>query len=112
MNLGEILTIVLSAGALSAVVSLLMVPAQRRKIVGEGRLSEADAAAKLSATSIALLQPAREEIARLQKDLAMAHENVSSLRIRMDNLSSEVGRLTKDLTFANAEIGRLRSSTI
>lgn len=102
-----ILGILGSLGGLGGLGALLMVRVQRRKLVSESHNIDADAATKLSAASLALLEPARQEINRLEKKLTKALEQVDALQAEVGSLRSQVSTMTKDLADSHDEIRRL-----
>jgi septal ring factor EnvC (AmiA/AmiB activator) len=102
-----ILGILGSLGGLGGLGALLMVRGQRRKLFSESHNIDADAATKLSAASLELLEPARQEIGRLEKKLTSALAQVDALQAEVGSLRSQVSTMTKDLADSHDEIRRL-----
>lgn len=102
----------------SGITALFLIPAQKRRIRSEGQLSEADAATKLSDAALKLLEPARQEIDRLNGRLTRAEERVHQLtedlrsaQAEVADLRTQVFRATKDHASAIEEIHLLRGDT-
>lgn len=99
----------------SGIGGLLLIPSQKRKYRSEGQLTETDAATKLSDAALKLLEPARQEIDRLNNRLANAEQRVELLtealrtaQAEVAELRSQVSRATKDHAAAIEEIQRLQ----
>lgn len=108
MNWLAFVSAVVVAALGGGVATWFLVPAQRR-------LSDADAAAKLSEAALKLLAPANEEIDRLNKRLRTADESIERLtahlrttEAEMNGLLQQVDRAKKDLDVALEENRRLR----
>lgn len=117
--LKEFAPLLTALGGLSVLASVFLVPSQIRKIRGEGKLSEADAASKLSAASIALLEPAQTELKRLSDKLKETNQQANNLRDRLQAAEAELGELrtqvstmSKELDVALAENRRLRGEDV
>jgi septal ring factor EnvC (AmiA/AmiB activator) len=111
-SLGPLL---IALGGLGGLGAILLVPSQIRKLRSDGNLSEADAASKLSAASIALLQPAQQELARLSVRLVETSGVVDDLDSRLrasvaevQQLRSQVAQMSKELAAAQEENASLR----
>lgn len=102
-----VLAILGALGGAGGLVALLTVRGQRRKLLSESHSIDADAATKLSAASLELLEPARQEIGRLEKKLTSALAQVDALQAEVGSLRSQVSTMTKDLADSHDEIRRL-----
>lgn len=107
MNASVLLQWLGALGGIGGVIALMTVRAQRRKLLSESHNIDADAATKLSAASLALLEPARQEIDRLQKQLGEARAEVGALQAEVSTLRGQVSTMTKDLADSHDEIRRL-----
>lgn len=94
---------ILGGGTVGGIVALATLPMQRRKLSAEGSLTEAQAAEILSRSSVALLEPAHEEIKRLRTELQEARAEAQELR-------TQISLMSKDLIAANDELERLRAA--
>jgi uncharacterized protein HemX len=92
---------ILGGGGFLGLVAFLLVPWQARKLRSESRLSDADAATRLSDSALKLLEPAQKQAQHLTEQLTAAQAKVTELE-------TTVSRLTKDLTAARQEIDDLR----
>jgi hypothetical protein len=90
-----LVTLILGSG-LATFTTLLLVPSQIRKLRGETNLSGADAAAKLSAASVAILEPAQKELARMTAQLEVAREKIDDLTGQVSALCDEVQMLRRE----------------
>lgn len=110
-----VIGIVVGAGGITG---LVLIPSQKRKFQSEGHLTEADAATRLSDAALKLLEPARQEIDRLNNRLTRAEERVEQLtnsltaaQAEVSELRTQVSRATKDHAAAIEEIHRLQGGT-
>lgn len=105
------------SGLLAGIGALILVPAQKRKAEAESGVSKADAAATLSAASVAILAPMQAEMTRLNERLARASQRADDLagqlqlaQTEVSDLRGQVERLTKDLEASQAEVQRLKGA--
>lgn len=103
-----LLAVVGALGGSAGLVSILTLRGQRRKIQAETRIIDTDAASKLSAASLALLEPARVEVDRLSRKLADASVQIDALQAEVESLRGQVSTLTKDLAASHDEVRQLR----
>jgi septal ring factor EnvC (AmiA/AmiB activator) len=107
MNWSTVASWIPAIVSVSGIASLLLVPAWKRKIRGDGHVSEADAASRLSDAALKLLEPARQEIDRLNRRLAEAHREINKLEAEVHSARDQVGTITKELQASREEIIRL-----
>jgi cell division protein FtsB len=105
--ISDLAPVFISVGGLSSLAAVMLVPSQIKKIRGEGHLSEADAAAKLSNASIALLEPFRQSVTDMRTQVTQANAEVVTLKAEVASLKGQVEVMTKDLTAAHDRIREL-----
>lgn len=88
--------LLIAVGGFAGLAAILLVPAQIRKLRGDTTLSEADAAAKLSAASVAILEPAQRELARMTAQLVVAEQKIDALTGQVSALRDEVHGLRRE----------------
>lgn len=112
---GDAGTLLIAAGGLGTLTGVLLIPVQWRKIKSQSKVSDADAATRLSAAAVALLDPAQAEINRLESKLSHANlvmdqltKKVRELQKESEDLRGRMLKMTKDLETAYQEIATLR----
>ena len=95
--LKDIAPLLIALGGLGGLAAVLLVPAQIRKYRSEGNLSDADAASKISAASVAMLEPAQNEMKRLEERLKKQNVRADQLKLKADELQSKLDSTTAEL---------------
>ena len=103
----QILGVLGSIGGLAGLGMLFTVRVQTKKLLSQSKDIDADAAAKLSAASQSLLEPAKREVEWLEKKLTQAREQIDALQVEVSSLRGQVSTMTKDLADSHDEIRRL-----
>ncbi|GLW91780.1 hypothetical protein [Actinokineospora globicatena] len=96
--LTELGPVLMALGGLGGLAAVLVVPGQLRKLRSESRLSDADAVAKVGQLSVAMLEPARQELAKVSSDLRAAHAELDTLRERIKLLMQQVDSQQQEIT--------------
>lgn len=123
MNWLGIAGLIVGGGGLGWLLKAFFIPAEKRKIHALAKISEADAAEKVSEIALKLLEPARQEIDRLNTRLATADTRLAtaedlvqkltaslrSAQAEVSDLRNDIQRMTKDHTAAIEEIQRLQA---
>ena len=86
MNWGQVLSAVGVLGGLGGLAALVMVPVQRRKM-------KVDAASVIVDSAIDLLQPFRQRVEQLEKDLTKVERIVHDIRTELAAPNPSVDRL-------------------
>lgn len=93
--------LVVGLGGLSALVGLVKVRADKKKILAEASKTGADAAQVVAQTAIGLLGPYSEQVAMLQRRLTEASNQIDELTRRLREANTRVCALenqVQDLT--------------
>lgn len=77
-------------GGTSALIALLKLRADKRKILAEAGKTSADAAAVIQGSAVALLQPLREEIARLSGEVTELRGKVHTLSVELETARAQL----------------------
>lgn len=96
-------------GGITAIVALFLLPSQIRKIRSETGKTSADAAAVLTENALKMLEPAQQEINRLEARLKSANDRVTSLEAGLLASQSEVQDLRNQVTGMTKEVMELRA---
>lgn len=78
-------------GGTSALIALLKLRADKRKIFAEAGKSSADAAAVIQGSAVALLQPLHDEIGRLRGEVTELRGQVRTLTAELEAARAEQG---------------------
>lgn len=96
----------IGGGAISALVSGFLA---RRKTRAEADRTGADTAQALSAASVALLEPMREQITTLAGQVTSSRTEATELRSGLIRTRAELDRTRHDLDSARSELGEFRA---
>lgn len=99
----------IALGGFAGLGSFFTIGIQRKKLLSESRLSEADAAARVSDTALKLLAPAQEQLERLQRQLREANERSERLASDLLQARADAADLRCELDSARNEIHALRA---
>lgn len=83
--------------------------AQRRKTDAESETERYNAAARLSDSVIEFLEPARQQIAWFQKELADARKTISDMEDDMDEMRRKIQTLNRELLIAKQELENFKT---
>jgi chromosome segregation ATPase len=97
----------IAAGGVTAVVGMVRVVAERRKLGAEANAHTATAAETLTGTAVALLAPLRDEIAAQSAALTAADDRVAALRLEILTRDARLFDLAERLAVAESRIARL-----
>ncbi len=117
MSSAVLLQWVSAVGGFGAVVTSVALPltlrrlrAEIRKAETESDKAEAEVAQVLSSTSVALLAPAREEIAELVRRLRAALDRAAELEAEVQTLRGQVTAMSREITDLRQENAALKAS--
>lgn len=97
------------AGVLGGLAVLIVLPWQIRKMKAETGKTSADAAAVLMEKALNMLEPAQQEIDRLEFRLQAANVRVASLEDALKESQAEVQSLRNQVTAMTKEVIELRT---
>lgn len=105
-------------GACAGLSSPFYIRWQRKKLASEANVLDADAASKLSAAALELLQPAQEQARYLNSELGKANQEVARLRTALEesqaeatSLRTQMSQMGKEIARQQEEINELRGGT-
>jgi septal ring factor EnvC (AmiA/AmiB activator) len=117
MNVWQLIaTVVGGGGGLAGIGALFLIPGRLRKMRSESKLSDADAAAKLSESALKLLAPAQQQATYLTQELEKAGKRADDLAEQLrasqaeaESLRVQMSQMSKELIAAREEIVRRRA---
>ena len=96
------------AGLAAALGVFLKIGPERKKITAEVQQAGVDAAARLSESAVALLQPSMDQVGFLRTELAAARIEGQQMREENAQLRAEQARLSHQIAALRAELAALR----
>lgn len=107
----DVQTIVLLIGTIGGVVSTAMLvynaKAQKKKLTNESGKISADAAAVISNSAVALLEPMRQQITDLEQRLSSANRRAGDLERQLNTTTKDLRHTTRQLNIAMDRVEEL-----